>query len=76
MLRLDLDLVALDPTPRMKRPPEIASTVAAAIAIVGTVRTKTLVILVQSWIFEVCAAQAANTANWSPPCPSATQADS
>jgi len=49
------------------RPAEIASTVAAAIAIVGTVRTKTLVMLVPSRIFEVCAAQADNTANWSPP---------
>ena len=60
----------------MKRPPEIASTVAAAMAIVGAVRTKTLVMLVPSWILEVWAAQAANIANWSPPCPSATQADS
>src|SRR4029077_13476029 len=58
--------------PRMKRPPEIASTAAAAIAIVGTERTKTLVMAVPSWIFEVCAAQAATIANWSPPCPSAT----
>jgi hypothetical protein len=37
----------------MKRPPEIASTVIAAIAIVGTVRTKTLVMLVPSRIFDV-----------------------
>src|SRR5216684_7029290 len=66
----------LDPTPRIKRPAERWSSVAADIAMVGTVRTKTLVMLVPKRIREVWAAQAANTANWSPPCPSATHADS
>src|SRR5436853_4686276 len=60
----------------MKRPEERWSTVAAAIAIVGIVRTKTLVMLVPRRIREVWVAQAAKTANWSPPCPSATHADS
>ena len=59
----------------MKRPPEMSSTEAAAIAIVGAVRTKTLVMLVPSRIREVRAAAAARIANWSPPCPSATQAE-
>ena len=53
----------LDPMPRMNRPPDRSSTVAAAIAIVGAVRTKTLVIPVPSPIREVSLAQAASTAN-------------
>ena len=36
-------------------------------AIVGGVRTKTLVILVPSLIFSVATAQAVRTENWSPP---------
>jgi len=60
----------------MNRPAERWSSVAAAIAIVGTVRTKTLVMLVPSMMREVWVAHAASTANWSPPCPSATHADS
>src|SRR6266404_2942264 len=60
----------------MKRPAERWSSVAAAIAMVGIVRTKTLVMLVPRRIRDVWVAQAANTANWSPPCPSATHADS
>jgi len=50
--------------------------VAAAIAMVGIERTKTLDIAVPSRIVDVCVAQAVNTENWSPPWPSATQADS
>ena len=60
----------------MKRPLDSASTVAAAIAMVGAVRTKTLVMLVPSRMREVCTAQADSIANWSPPWPSAIQADS
>jgi hypothetical protein len=60
----------------MNRPPETSSTVAAAIAIVGAVRTKTLVMLVPSRMRDVRTAAAARVANWSPPCPSATHADS
>jgi len=47
----------------MKRPAERSSMVRAAIAMVGAVRTKTLVMLVPNRIREVCAAQAASTAN-------------
>ena len=50
--------------------------VAAAIAIVGAVRTNTLVMAVPRRTRLVRRAQAARTANWSPPCPSATQTDS
>ena len=57
----------LDPSPRMNRPPDMSATVEAAIAIVGAVRTKTLLILVPSWMREVRMAQAARIANWSPP---------
>src|SRR6266403_1273798 len=53
----------------MKRPFDSESSVAAAIAIVGAVRTKTLLIPVPSRIREVCTAQAASTANWSPAMP-------
>src|SRR5262245_32804120 len=43
-------------------------------AIVGALRTKMLEMLVPSRIAEVAVAQAASTANWSPPWPSATHA--
>jgi hypothetical protein len=66
----------LEPSPKIKRPPEMSSTAAAAIAMVGAVRTKTLVMPVPSGMREVCAAAAERIANWSPPCPSATHADS
>lgn len=49
---------------------------AAAMAIVGTLRTKTLLMLVPRRMRDVAVAQAARMANWSPPWPSATQADS
>ena len=62
MFGFDLNLW-LDPMPRIKRPSDSSSTVAAAIAIVGTERTKTLVIEVPSWISEVAIAQPASTAN-------------
>ena len=52
----------------MNRPSDRWSSVAAAIAIVGIVRTKTLVMAVPSPMREVWTAHAANTANWSPPC--------
>lgn len=45
-------------------------------AIVGAVRTKTLLMLVARTMREVRMAQAARTANWSRPWPPATQADS
>ena len=51
----------------MKRPPDRSATVEAAIAIVGAVRTKTLLMLVPSRMREVRIAQAARIANWSPP---------
>ena len=60
----------------MKRPPERSSTVAAAMAMVGALRTKTLLMLVPRWMRCVATAQAARMANWSPPWPSATHADS
>jgi hypothetical protein len=60
----------------MNRPPDMSATVEAAIAIVGAVRTKTLLMLVPRRMREVRIAHAARIANWSPPCPSATQADS
>ena len=66
----------LEPRPRMKRPSERSSTVAAAMAMVGALRTKTLLMLVPSRMRDVAMAQAARMANWSPPCPSAIQADS
>lgn len=44
--------------------------------IAGAVRTKTLLMLVASRKREVRTAQAARMANWSPPRPSASQADS
>jgi hypothetical protein len=47
----------------MKRPRDKSSTVRAAIAMVGAVRTKTLVMLVPKRMREVCVAQAARTAN-------------
>ena len=59
----------------MNRPPDMSATVEAAIAIVGAVRTKTLLMLVPSRMREVRIAQAARIANWSPPWPSATQAE-
>jgi hypothetical protein len=43
---------------------------------VGALRTNTLEMLVPSRIRRVETAQAARIANWSPPWPSATQADS
>jgi len=46
-----------------KRPPDKSSTVKAAIAMVGAVRTKTLVMLVPNKMRDVCTAQAASTAN-------------
>ena len=49
---------------------------AAAIAIVGAVRTNTLLIAVPSRMRRVAVAQAARIANWSPAWPSATHADS
>jgi hypothetical protein len=45
-------------------------------AIVGALRTKTLLMLVPKPILLVASAQAVSTENWSPPCPSAIQADS
>ena len=66
----------LDPSPRTKRPPESSSTVAAAIAMVGAVRTNTLLMAVPSRMRLVRSAHAASIANWSPPCPSATHTDS
>ena len=66
----------LDPRPRTNRPPESSSTVAAAIAMVGAVRTNTLLMAVPSRMRLVRSAQAARIANWSPPCPSATHTDS
>ena len=60
----------------MNRPPESSSTAAAAIAIVGAVRTNTLVMAVPRRTRLVRRAQAARMANWSPPCPSATQTES
>ena len=45
-------------------------------AMVGTLRTKTLLMLVPRRMRLVAVAQAARMANWSPPWPSATQADS
>jgi hypothetical protein len=70
VLGLYLDLVA-----RTKnRPPDKSATEEAAIAIVGAVRTKTLLILVPSRMREVRIAQAARIANWSPPWPSAIHA--
>jgi hypothetical protein len=45
-------------------------------AMVGTLRTNTLLMLVPSRMRVVAVAQAARMANWSPPWPSATQADS
>ena len=59
----------------MKRPSERSATVDAAMAIVGAVRTKTLLMLVPSRMREVRTAQAARMANWSPPWPSASQAE-
>jgi hypothetical protein len=47
----------------MKRPPDRAAMVEAAIAIVGAVRTNTLLMLVPSLMREVRIAQAARTAN-------------
>ena len=58
----------------MKRPPERWSIVAAAMAMVGALRTKMLEMLVPRRMREVWTAQAASTANWSPPWPSVTQA--
>ena len=43
-------------------------------AMVGALRTKMLEMLVPRRMREVWTAQAASTANWSPPCPSVTQA--
>jgi hypothetical protein len=60
----------------MNRPPDRSATEEAAIAIVDAMRTKTLLMLVPRRMREVRIAQAARIANWSPPCPSATQADS
>jgi hypothetical protein len=51
----------------MKRPPDRSAIVEAAMAIVGAVRTNTLLMLVPSRMREVRIAQAARTANWSPP---------
>ncbi len=42
---------------------------------VGAVRTKTLLMLVPSRMREVRVAHAASSANWSPPWPSAIQAE-
>ena len=41
---------------------------------VGALRTNTLEMLVPSRMRSVDTAHAASTANWSPPCPSATHA--
>ena len=43
---------------------------------VGALRTYTLLMLVPNLIREVSRAQAVRIENWSPPCPSATHADS
>lgn len=53
----------LDQTPRINRPPVKSSSVAAAMAIVGAVRTKTLVMLVPRKMREVWLAAAASTTN-------------
>ena len=53
----------LEPRPRMKRPPERSSTVAAAMAMVGALRTKTLLMLVPRRMRRVATAQAARMAN-------------
>jgi hypothetical protein len=66
----------LEPRPRIKRPLEKWSTQAAAMAMVGALRTKMLVMLVPRRIFRVTRAQAVRRVNWSPPWPSETQADS
>ena len=66
----------LEPRPSTNRPPERWSTVAAAMAMVGALRTNTLEMAVPRRIRDVAVAHAARMANWSPPCPSATHADS
>jgi hypothetical protein len=43
---------------------------------VGALRTNTREMLVPSLMRRVATAQAPGIANWSPPCPSATHADS
>ncbi|HAM57147.1 MAG TPA: hypothetical protein DCQ64_17785 [Candidatus Rokubacteria bacterium] len=60
----------------MKRPSESSSSVAAAMASVGALRTKTLLMAVPRRMRVVAVAQAARIANWSPAWPSATHADS
>jgi len=60
----------------MNRPRDGSAVEEAAMVIAGAVRTKTLLMLVASRKREVRTAQAARMANWSPPRPSASQADS
>jgi hypothetical protein len=60
----------------MNRPADSWSTVAAAMPMVGALRTNTLEMLVPRRMRRVTAAQAPRMANWSPPWPSATHADS
>ena len=53
----------LDPSPSTNRPPERSSTVAADIAMVGAVRTNTLLMAVPRRMRRVRSAQAARIAN-------------
>ena len=75
VLTLDLDLVA-----RAEAQDESAlekwSRQAAAMAMVGALRTKTLTMDVPSLILSVARAQAVRVVNWSPPWPSESQKES
>ena len=60
----------------MNLPWEKWSRQAAAMAIVGALRTKTLTMEVPSFILSVARAQAVRVVNWSPPWPSESQKES
>ena len=60
----------------MNLPWEKWSRQAAAMAIVGALRTKTLTMDVPSLILSVARAQAVRVVNWSPPWPSESQNES